>query len=187
LTSWAGRAFQRAISTLATHEPRPDSSGRTSERESIEVAAIGLATDYGRAFADDVPVDQSATGPSQDESHSSPVANHIVQRTPVFIDTSLQGLTDAHNALLEEEKAMERDMSTITDEMKADILELLQLCGIPWIESPSEAEAQCAALEELGLVDGVVTEDSDIFVFGEDCQQGSLRLLGYMIVLTIFH
>jgi hypothetical protein len=187
LTSWAGRAFQRAISTLATHEPRPDSSGRTSERESIEVAVIGLATDYGRAFADNVPVDQSATGPSQDESHSSPVGNHIVQRTPVFIDTSLQGLTDAHNALLEEEKAMERDMSTITDEMKADILELLQLCGIPWIESPSEAEAQCAALEELGLVDGVVTEDSDIFVFGEDCQQGSLRLLGYMIVLTIFH
>jgi len=174
LTSWAGRAFQRAISSLATHEPQPDSSGRTIERESIEVAAIGLATDYGRAFAEDVPVDQSATGPSQDESNSSRAGNLIVQRTPVFIDTSLQGLTDAHNALLEEEKAMERDMSTITDEMKADILELLQLCGIPWIESPSEAEAQCAALEELGLVDGVVTEDSDIFVFGEDCHQGSL-------------
>ncbi|KAL7459546.1 hypothetical protein ACHAWC_011341 [Mediolabrus comicus] len=61
---------------------------------------------------------------------------------------------------------MERDMSTITDEMKMDILNLLQLTGIPWIESPSEAEAQCAALEELGLVDGIVTEDSDVFVFG---------------------
>mmetsp|Transcript_18310 Transcript_18310/g.34016 ORF Transcript_18310/g.34016 Transcript_18310/m.34016 type:complete len:358 (-) Transcript_18310:114-1187(-) len=84
-----------------------------------------------------------------------------------LFDTSAEGLNDAHNAIIEEERAIERgDMSTITDEMKEDILSLLRLCGIPWVESPSEAEAQCAALEELGLVDGVVTEDSDIFVFG---------------------
>jgi DNA excision repair protein ERCC-5 len=44
--------------------------------------------------------------------------------------------------------------------------ELLRMFGCPYIESPAEAEAQCAKLEEMGLVDGIITEDSDTFLFG---------------------
>ncbi|KAL7558793.1 hypothetical protein ACA910_018294 [Epithemia clementina (nom. ined.)] len=65
-----------------------------------------------------------------------------------------------------ERNQRERDADTVTDEMKEEAMRLLRLFGVPYIEAPAEAEAQCAALEALGLVDGIVTEDSDVFVFG---------------------
>jgi 5'-3' exonuclease len=59
-----------------------------------------------------------------------------------------------------------RDSATVTDEMREDVMQLLDLFGVPYIVAPMEAEAQCAELEKLGLVDGVITDDSDAFVFG---------------------
>ena len=71
-----------------------------------------------------------------------------------------------HSQMQDEMNRQQRDMDTVTDLMKEEIIQLLQLFGIPYVEAPAEAEAQACALEALGLVDGVVTEDSDAFVFG---------------------
>jgi DNA excision repair protein ERCC-5 len=67
---------------------------------------------------------------------------------------------------LEETRRRGTEQDRITSDLEADCKELFGLMGIPWVESPGEAEAQCAELERLGLVDGVISNDSDTFLFG---------------------
>lgn len=43
---------------------------------------------------------------------------------------------------------------------------LLRLMGVPVIDAPTEAEAQCAVMAKAGLVYGVATEDMDCLTFG---------------------
>lgn len=48
----------------------------------------------------------------------------------------------------------------------ADVKELLECMGLPYIDAPGEAEAQCAKLVKDDLVFGVATEDMDALTFG---------------------
>ncbi|EME87299.1 uncharacterized protein MYCFIDRAFT_147956 [Pseudocercospora fijiensis CIRAD86] len=68
--------------------------------------------------------------------------------------------------LRNQQKKDRRDADEVTQTMIQECQALLRLFGLPYITAPMEAEAQCAELVHLGLVDGIVTDDSDCFLFG---------------------
>ncbi|NXI39128.1 GEN endonuclease, partial [Galbula dea] len=47
-----------------------------------------------------------------------------------------------------------------------ECLELLECLGVPWVQAAGEAEAMCAYLNAKGRVDGCITNDGDVFLYG---------------------
>lgn len=53
--------------------------------------------------------------------------------------------------------------------MKIFIKEIIKIFNLPYIDAPVEADSQCAYLSDQDLVDGIISEDNDIFLFGGKC------------------
>ena len=161
LTNWAGRAMRRAIAEHLSQDRggAKQQSRRPSQqdKEARDVEVITISDDAEQS---------GARGISDAVTRASAVNHGFIVNQDHDEDAAdlLQGY---ENELSEAARNnVERETDTVTDEMKEEIMQLLQLFGVPYVQAPAEAEAQCVALEKLGLVNGVVTEDSDVFVFG---------------------
>ncbi|KAH8372992.1 hypothetical protein KR009_009612 [Drosophila setifemur] len=67
-----------------------------------------------------------------------------------------------------------RRLVRVTKDHAREAKELLVLMGVPYVDAPCEAEAQCAALVKAGKVYATATEDMDALTFG------STKLLRYL-------
>ncbi|XP_019060123.1 LOW QUALITY PROTEIN: DNA repair protein complementing XP-G cells [Fukomys damarensis] len=82
------------------------------------------------------------------------------------LDTLESELLAQQNSLHAQKQQQERVASTVTGQMFLESQELLRLFGVPYIQAPMEAEAQCAILDLTDQTSGTITDDSDIWLFG---------------------
>lgn len=76
----------------------------------------------------------------------------------------LQAATEAGNSA--DMEKFNRRLVRVTKEHANEAKELLKLMGVPYVDAPCEAEAQCAALVKSGKVFATATEDMDALTFG---------------------
>ena len=67
-------------------------------------------------------------------------------------------------AHLELQKAVD-----VTPLMARELIEELKAAGVPYVVAPFEADSQLTYLEQQGTIQGVLSEDSDLLVFGVKC------------------
>lgn len=67
-------------------------------------------------------------------------------------------------AQLELQKAVD-----VTPEMARAFIEELKLSNVQYVVAPYEADSQMVYLERKGIIDGILSEDSDLLVFGAKC------------------
>ncbi len=72
----------------------------------------------------------------------------------------------------------------ITPEMACHLIEELKKLSLPYIVAPYEADAQMVYLERQGLVSGIISEDSDLLVFGAKRLLTKLDATGHCVEIN---
>ena len=105
---------------------------------------------------------------TKENTSASTIASNTTQPPvpPREIHPLVEGLGEDMEALGNLADRTARAAAGLNMENVSDVQELLKCFGLPYMIAPREAESQCAAFEQSGIAAAVITDDSDVFLFG---------------------
>lgn len=105
-------------------------------------------------------------------------------------DSIYKELTEKHkdNTDIDTELSKQnKKLIYVTDKHIDDLVNMLEILGIPYLKTNNEAEIVCAQLNRHNIVNGCITEDSDYLTNGGNYQIRNFSLNSNNIVLYKFH
>ncbi|XP_059936236.1 DNA excision repair protein ERCC-5 [Mesoplodon densirostris] len=138
----------------------------------VEEEPVGTETQEATGDSQGLPRDNSereavdTEPPEETEKDADDLLNEWQDVDLEELETLESDLLTQQNSLKAQKQQQERVAATVTGQMFQESQELLRLFGIPYIEAPMEAEAQCAILDLTDQTSGTITDDSDIWLFG---------------------
>jgi len=90
----------------------------------------------------------------------------IMRRTKIKEDASMRYEEAVRRGAIEEAKRYAQMTSKLKDEMVDDAKRLLSSMGVPWIQAPSEGEAQASYVVSKSDLWAVASQDYDSLIFG---------------------
>lgn len=96
------------------------------------------------------------------------VANKValVDRINELKSKLVDASDETYNELSSDIKKLESQLIYVNKYHIMECKEVLDAMGIPYVQAPGEGEKMCVYLQKIGLVDYVVTDDTDVFPFG---------------------
>lgn len=97
----------------------------------------------------------------------SPLKNRTLLERKLVKEKAKEELKLARAANDEEKiRSYSARISYITDQVIDDVKFLLDYMGVPWVQAPSEGEAQASYMSKVDMVSGVISQDYDCLLFG---------------------
>ena len=157
-------------------DPAPSKVWKTTKELSREIDVDSYVVSSQSQMGPPSLASSSFTENEESDSENSSVVclsgNDLSSDWPIQTITDEAGAPNSFGGFSSEEFAAETEVGadlTGTQHVPLHLLELVDLLhalDVPYVISPHEADAQCAWLNKLGIVDAVFTEDSDVVVHG---------------------